>query len=200
MRSESSCPAISLPDVHLDAAAPVAPGAAVDVALAGLPVEKIGLPVYELDIVGALGIAVASTVSGASLVIGKTCAATIRVHLYKVQSAVEAAWKLADIDIEGEFGVLQTEHLVRVVILQEVNSRANIRPVLALSYESKVQLVARGGHPIRVSIFARRSLQHTVVGARLWIGTERVAPFVPAVTVFVSRSFVEPSPVGVDGH
>jgi hypothetical protein len=68
--------------------------------------------VDELDISGALRIAVASSVLGTSLVVGVFGLATISVHLDEVESTVKTARKLGDIDIKRELAVEQVELLV----------------------------------------------------------------------------------------
>ena len=59
--------AVRLPDVHLDAAGPVVPMAGVDVVVAAGPLVAVGLAVDEFEVVGALGVAVASAVGGSGL-------------------------------------------------------------------------------------------------------------------------------------
>lgn len=81
---------------------------------------KVGVVTYntvdELDIAGALRVAVSGTVLGTSLVgreLGKT---TVEVHGDEVQSAVQAAANVGDIDVEGElvaWSKSALEHLER---------------------------------------------------------------------------------------
>lgn len=61
---------------------------------------------------GALRIAVSSSVLGTGLIVGVLGLTTIGIHLYKVKSTVKTAGKLGDIDVEGELLVLGLEHLV----------------------------------------------------------------------------------------
>jgi hypothetical protein len=74
--------------------------------------EKTYDTVDELDVPGALRITVASSVLGTSLVVGVLRETTISVHLDEVESTVETARKLGDVDIKGELAVEQVEHLV----------------------------------------------------------------------------------------
>ena len=84
------------------------------------------LAVDELDVLGALRVAVASTVLSTSLVgcvLGET---TILSHLDEVQSTVETAGEVGHVDIEGEFLVEEGEHLVVGVVLHQVDTRADV--------------------------------------------------------------------------
>lgn len=84
-----------------------------------------------LDIVRALSITVTGTILGTSLVarvLGKT---TISVHLNEVQSTVETAVKLGNVDVEGELLVEEVEHLVLGVGgVHEVDTATNVLGVL----------------------------------------------------------------------
>ena len=61
-------PAVRFPDVHLGAAGSVLADAGVDVGVGRLPVLHVGLAVDPLDVVRALGVAVAGAVGGARAV------------------------------------------------------------------------------------------------------------------------------------
>src|SRR6185312_3310580 len=82
--------------------------------------------VDELDIARALAIAVASTVLGTSLVVWILGHAAISVHGHKVQGAVEAAADARDVHVKGKLVAEQGEHLVRLVILHEIQPAANV--------------------------------------------------------------------------
>ena len=78
------------PDIHLRAARAVLADAGVLVVGRLLPVANVGLAVDELEVTGALGIAVTCTVLGARLVARVLGQATVLVHGDEVQGAVEA--------------------------------------------------------------------------------------------------------------
>jgi len=101
---------VGFPDVHLVTAG-------TEVALAGVgavavrnPAHNVGLSIDELEIVGALGIAVASAVLRASRVGARS--SSIGGHLREVESAVQAARKLRNVDVESELLVEQIERFV----------------------------------------------------------------------------------------
>ena len=77
-----------------------------------MPVEQVGLAVDELEVVWALRVAVAGAILGAALVARVLGFAAVLVHLHEVQCAVEAARHLGHVDIEGEFSILEMEHVV----------------------------------------------------------------------------------------
>ena len=84
------------------------------------------LAVDELDVLRALGVAVTSSVLGASLVVGEAGLATVGVHLDEVESAVETARKLGHVNVECKLLVLQVEHVVGRFILKKVDTRADV--------------------------------------------------------------------------
>ena len=134
MRSESSSVVIRLPDIHLTAAGTVLTGTRVR--RSGVPAEDVGLKkalgflgpqrellitylaVNEFDVLGALRIAIACTELGAGLIIREFRHATVRVHLTKVESAVDTAREVGHIDVEAELLVLELENLVGSLIRQ----------------------------------------------------------------------------------
>lgn len=67
---------------------------------------KVGVVTYntvdELDIAGALRVAVSGTVLGTSLVGRELRQTTVEVHGDEVKSAVQAAANVGNIDIKGE--------------------------------------------------------------------------------------------------
>ena len=75
--------AVGLPDVHLSAASTQVADAGVGVAVRGIPALNVGLATNELDITGALAVAVASSVPGTSVVVLIRGLASILLHLRK---------------------------------------------------------------------------------------------------------------------
>ncbi len=101
------------------------------------------LAVDELDVVRALGVAIASPVLGTSLVRREPAGATVLVHLDEVERTVETAGEARHVDVEGELLVLQVECLVGAVILgEEVDTRTNVRRVRALGHELETEGIA----------------------------------------------------------
>ena len=84
------------------------------------------LSIDELDIMRTLGVAVTSTILSTSLVAGEFGHAAIRVHLDKVDGTVEATGELGHVNVERELLVLQLEELVSAVVLEEVDTRADV--------------------------------------------------------------------------
>jgi hypothetical protein len=125
---------VGLPDIHLRAARADLARSRVRVSVRWVPALNIGLAVDELDIVGALGIAVTSSVLGTSLVVALSDT-TVGSHLDEVESTVETARELGDIHVEGKFLADEVEHLVLCVGLHEVGTRTNVGSAVALGDE-----------------------------------------------------------------
>jgi len=107
--------------------------------------------------VRALRIAVSSAVPRACRVGREASLAAIRVHLYEVESAVDAARETRHVDVEGELRILQLEELVCVVVFHEVRARAHVT-VGAVGHKIELELIARGMHTVSGRVFSRRSL------------------------------------------
>ena len=124
---------VGLPNVQLGAAIAVVAFARVGVVRDRYPVLAVGFSGDPLDVVRALGVAVACTVLGSAFVGRVFRCATIGIHghlclyslfllevtettycaiTYKVEGAVQAAVECRDIDVVGEFPVQQLEHAV----------------------------------------------------------------------------------------
>ena len=98
---------------------------------------------------GALGITVTSTVLGTSPVGREAGGSAVCVHLDEVERAVETAWELRHVDVEGELLVLELEQLVRaIVVIEEVNTGTDVRGVRAVSHEFQRELVAARGDTV----------------------------------------------------
>jgi hypothetical protein len=105
---------------------------------------KAYLSVDELDIVWALRIAVSGSVLGTSLVARVLGHTTVGFHLREVDGTIETAAKVGDIDVEGEFLVLEFEHLVGRLAGHQVDTRTNI----GTGHELEGKSITRGGDTI----------------------------------------------------
>ena len=146
---------------------------------------------------GALSVAVASSVFGTGLVSRETGETTICVHLGEVESTVETAREVGDIDVESEFLVLELEHLVGGVGGHEVDTRSDVLAVGVGRDELERQGIATGGDTVGGSVVS--AFESAVLGAGDVVGAESSVPGVAGVAVGVltgSRG-VEPAPVGV---
>ena len=115
------------------------------------------LAVDELDVVRALGVAVAGTVLGAGDVAWEAGLATVSVHLDEVEGAVETTGEVRHVDVEGELLVLQVEHLVGGVILgHEVDTRTDVLGVRTLRHELERERVPAGGDTVSAYGMRRR--------------------------------------------
>lgn len=130
MGSVGSSNGVSLPNVHLWATSTGLTLTSVGVVGGGVPSDNVGLAVDEFDVVGALRITVTSSVLGTSLVVTLVHTA-IGSHFDEVESTVQTARQLGDIDVEGELLADEVEHLVLTVGLHEVGTGPDIGGVLA---------------------------------------------------------------------
>jgi hypothetical protein len=105
---------------------------------------KASLAVDEFNALGTLGITVASSVFGASLVVGVLGETTIGVHLDEIKGAIETAGQTGYIDVEGELLVLKIEHLIAGVVGHKIHARANIGRVKAMRDELYGECTASG--------------------------------------------------------
>jgi len=180
---------------------------------------RVSLAVDELQITGALSIAVTGTVLGTglvALVLGHT---TVLVHGDEVQGAVETAAELRHIDIEGELVAQQREHLVLVLAIQEVETRSDVGgcercfskeeltgftslyglllTVVSLGDELQGQGVAACRCTVGTLVFG--PVDGAVFGTRVGIGADGAVPLVAGIAIGVATDVVEPAPVGIDG-
>jgi hypothetical protein len=147
MRSVSSGDRVGLPDVHLGAASTNLAGSSVRVGIRGVPALNIGLSVDELNVVGALSIAVSSTELGTGLVVALAHAA-VREHLHEVESTIQTARQLGYINVEGEFLANEVEHLVLGVRLHQVGTGSNVGRAGTLGDELEGQSTATGADTV----------------------------------------------------
>jgi hypothetical protein len=140
----SSRDGVGLPDVHLGAASTKFTDARVRVALGGVPSVNIGLATNELDVTGALAVAVAGSVLGSGLVVRLGGQTSVRVHGNEVKSAVQTAGKLGNIDVKGELIVEEVESLIlgRRSRFHEVDTATDSVAERVLGNKLQVQLAA----------------------------------------------------------
>ena len=158
VRSVRGGDGVGLPDVHLRAAGAKLAVAGVGVVGRRGPALSVGLAVDPLDVVGALGVAVSckmsvaegvnglleltSSILGTSLVVSLVDA-TVGGHLNKVESTVQTAREVGNVNVEGELLVDEVEHLVLGVGLHEVGTGSDVAGELALGDELEGQGIAR---------------------------------------------------------
>ena len=131
--------------------------------------------VDELDVPGALGVAVTRSVLGTSLVGGEARHATIGVHGGEVESTVETAGELGHVDIEGELLVKELEHLVGAVVLHQEKTGTDVGAGL----EAQRQRVAVSLNTVGTRVVS--TIQGTVLGASLVVGAESGIPCISSV-------------------
>ena len=117
-----------------------------------------------------MGITVSSTILSTSLVAIVLGHSTIRIHSAKVQGAVQTTRKLRYIHIKSELGVGQVEHLVRAVILHQIQTRSDI----GVLDEGQCQSASIGGDT--VGAFVICTIDSTVLSAGFVIGAEIFVP------------------------
>lgn len=153
--------------------------------------------INELDVTGALAVAVTSAVlgtSGVARVLGQT---TIGVHGNEVEGTVQTAANTGNIHVKGELVAQQGEHLVGLVVLHEVHAAANVGAVLALGDELEAEGVAAGDGAVGGGVLG--TVEAALLGAGGAVSADGLVPGVAVVAVGVAGELVSPSPVGVDG-
>lgn len=195
VRSVSVGDRVGLPDIHFGAANSELTESGIVIGRGWVPSNNVSLSTNPLDVVWALGIAVTGTVFGTNFVTWVLGHATIARHLDEVQSTVKTARKLADINIEGEFLVVQSEHLVGIFGIQEVDTGSDIGGIWSSGDELEVERVAGGGDTISTGIVG--TFEGTVLNARLRGTADLGVPGVSSVAVGVPAGSVGPTPIGV---
>lgn len=74
--------------------------------------QRTYLAINEFQVLWTLRVAVTSTVVGTGLVSGVLAHPTVSVHRDEIKSAVKTTGELRNVDIKGEFVVLELEFLV----------------------------------------------------------------------------------------
>jgi hypothetical protein len=196
VRSVGGGDRVGLPDIHFIAACSVLSGASIDIVGGGGPSKDVGLSVDKLDVVGALCIAVSGSVFGTSLVAGILGKTSIGIHFGEVKSTIDTAGHVGDVDVESELLVLDLEELVvGVVGGHEVYTGTNVG-IGRLGYKLHGECIARSGDTVCATVVG--TLESAVGGTCCGIGAKSRIPSVTSVTVGITRSRVEPAPVGVD--
>lgn len=151
------------------------------------------LSVDELDVLGALRVAVSGSVLSTGLVASVLGLSTIGVHGDKVQSAVQTAREPRNISVEGELLVLQVEELVLLVgLVHEVDTGSNVRA----SDELEVDRVAAGGDTVGTRVVSTVKGAVGCASGTVWAVLS--VPCLAGVAVGVATSIVDPTPVAVE--
>ncbi len=111
--------------------------------------------------------------------------ASISGHLGEVQSTIQTAGKARHIDVECELLVLKVKHLVMVGVIQEVNSRTDVRRVWTVGDETEGERIAGCGDTVCSAVVS--AIDGTVGGASSWVWAKRRVPGVSGVTVLRDR-------------
>jgi hypothetical protein len=135
------------------------------------------LTANELDIMRALGVAVASAVFGTRLVVGLGRHATVRSHFGEVDGTVETATEVRHIDVEGELLALQLEELIGIILAgrEEVHTGANV----GTGDELERQRVTRSCDTVSARVVS--TIKSAVLGAGSTIRAERRVPLIAGV-------------------
>lgn len=126
--------------------------------------------VDELNVTRALRIAVTSSILGTGLVVFILGQATIGVHRCEVQSTVQTAWEVGDVNVKGELIVEEVEGLVCLVVLHKVHTRANV----LTSDEFQGQCVTSGRDTVGSLVVS--TINRAGRSARLIVGAKRRVP------------------------
>ena len=156
----------------------------------------IYLATDELQVTGALGVAVTSTILGTSLVGGVARHATILLHSDEVEGTIETALEGGQVNIESELVVHEVEHLELVRSVHEIESGANVGAVLVLGEELEGEGVTAGGGTIGRAIVG--ALDGTLLGTLGASLADGLNPLISIVAVVITVGRVEPAPVGVN--
>lgn len=189
--------AVRFPDVHLRAAGAVVANTGVDVVARWLPAVAVGFAIDELQVAGALRVAVSGTVFGAGLVARVLRGAAVSVHGDEVQRAVETAGEVGHVHVKCELLAEELEHLIGTVITHEVQPGSDVLAG-ALGDEVQAQLVAGGSHT--VGRLVSGTIERAVRGAGHIVGTDRGVPLVASVAVGGAGGRVHPAPIGINDH
>lgn len=171
---------VGLPDVNLGAAGSAVADTGAVVSVRGLPAVVVGSAAEELEVTGALGVAVTGTVLGTGLVVGLAALATVRGHGDEVESRVQTALDGGQVDIEGELVAHQGEHLVLLFAAHEVGTGTDVGAVLVLGDKVQGEGIAAGGDTVGGAVVG--TLDSAVLGAVVAAGAD-VGPGIAVVAV-----------------
>jgi len=188
---------VGFPDIHLRTASTISSATGVGVSIRWVPSFNVGLSVDELDVVWALSIAVTGTILGTSLVVCILGLTTIGSHLSKVQSTVQTAGEVRNIDIESELLVVWFEHLILAVrVVHEVDTGTDVGRVWALGDILESEGAAGGGDTIGARVV--RTLESAVLRTGCSVRAESGIKGATVIAVCAARGSVKPTPVRVE--
>jgi len=142
VRSVGSRDRVGFPNVHFITASTIVSDSRVWIVGAWFPLLAVGLSVDPFEIVRALRVTVTSTIFSTSLVGWVFAQASILLHFYEVESAVQTARKVRHINSESKFTIQKFEHLVVAVVLEKVCTGSNVGTVWTVGDEPQVKRVA----------------------------------------------------------
>lgn len=128
------------------------------------------LAVDELDVARALGITVSSAVLCTGLVPFVLGHSAIGIHGREVQSAVQPTGEVRDVHVKGEFLAQQVKHLIRAVVLHQVQAGTDV----GAGDELQCQRVSISGYAVGCLVVC--PVQGAVLGTCLVIGAESSVP------------------------
>jgi hypothetical protein len=137
--------------------------------------------VDELDVPGALRIAVTRAKFSAGFVSRVLGQATVGVHGDEVQRAVQTAADVGNINIERELVAQKGEHLVLGIVLHEIQAATNILAIRALGDKLEAECVAGSGHTVGAGIVG--AVNAAVRRASLAIRAELGVPGIAVIAV-----------------
>ena len=158
--------------------------------------EETHETVDELQVTGALGVTVTSSVFGTSSVAGVSGHSTISLHGDEVESTVKTTGEGGEVNIEGELVVEEVEHLVGFLVLHQVHAGSDVGGGFTLSDELEGEGIAGTGDSVGGLVVG--TLEGTVLGASLVVGAEGGIPLVAIVAVGELLKTVDPAPVRVN--
>ena len=189
---------VGVPHAELRAAGAVETFARSLVRLRGDPALHVGLAADELEAPRAAGVAVPRAVLGAGLVGRVPRLAAVGVHGDEVQRAVNAALDRGEVDVKGQLVILEREHLVLVLRLQEEEPRPDVGGEVEVGLEPLRQGVL--GYLDAVDAGIVGTLEGASVGAVLDGVALSLVPGVAGEAVHGGVDYVQPSEVGVHGN
>jgi hypothetical protein len=117
----------------------------------------------------------------------------------EVESAIETAWKLGNVDIECELLVLELEHFVFRLAGEKIHAGTNVsagRAGGALCDELHGESIARSGNAINTAIV--RTIDSAVLSASSTVRAYGGIPFVTSITIGISACDVSPPPISIE--
>ena len=174
-----------LPNIQLSTAGSVATDTSRIIAVRGDPTLNVTLTTNPLEVAGALGVTVTSTVLGTSGV-ATIALATIGIHGDKVEGAVHAAGDGGQVHVEGELVARKIEHLVCRGVLHEIETGANVGSILVLGDKVERQGIAAGGSTVGTLVVG--TFNSAVLGA-VGVAGALVGPLITIVAVLRSADY-----------